>query len=128
MRRHPSPRDATPLPRTDGRACARRFGRQVVRMGTENPSWVHAPAGCFDHRVPRSTIATIRKQDSVSPRDERPKLWQAVVKATLECTRRGGLLHDGGLDPPRAGYVLHRARHRVAVGACLHSGVDAHGG
>jgi putative transposase len=59
--------------------------RLAVRMATENPGW-----GCtrsrgarknLNHRVARSTIATILKAHGIPPSGERPTSWQAFLRA-----------------------------------------------
>jgi transposase InsO family protein len=59
--------------------------RLVVRMATENPSWgytrIQGALKNIGHRVARSTIATILKQQGIPPSRERPTSWQAFVRA-----------------------------------------------
>ena len=59
--------------------------RLVVRMATENPSWgytrLQGALRNLGHRVARSTIATILKQQGVPPSDERPTSWQTFLRA-----------------------------------------------
>jgi transposase InsO family protein len=59
--------------------------RLVVRMATENPSWgytrLQGALKNLEHRVARSTIATILKQQGIPPSDERPTSWQTFLRA-----------------------------------------------
>jgi putative transposase len=59
--------------------------RLVVRMATENPSWgytrLQGALKNLGHRVARSTIATILKQQGIPPSGERPTSWQTFLRA-----------------------------------------------
>ena len=59
--------------------------RLVVRMATENPSWgytrLQGALKNLGHRVARSTIATILKQQGMPPSGERPTSWQTFLRA-----------------------------------------------
>ena len=59
--------------------------RLAVRMATENPSWgytrIQGALKNLGHRVARSTIATILKQQGIPPSDERPTSWQTFLRA-----------------------------------------------
>jgi putative transposase len=59
--------------------------RLVVRMATENPTWgytrIQGALKNLGHRVARSTIATILKQQGIPPRDERSTSWQTFLRA-----------------------------------------------
>jgi transposase InsO family protein len=59
--------------------------RLAVRMATENPSWgytrIQGALKSLDHRVARSTIAAILKQQGIPPSDERPTSWQTFLRA-----------------------------------------------
>ena len=59
--------------------------RLVVRMATENPSWgytrIQGALKNLGHRVARSTIATILKQQGIPPSGERPTSWQTFLRA-----------------------------------------------
>jgi hypothetical protein len=56
-----------------------------VRMATENPRWgytrIQGALKNLNHRVARSTIATILKAQGSPPRGERPTSWQAFLRA-----------------------------------------------
>jgi transposase InsO family protein len=57
----------------------------VVRMATENPSWgytrLQGALKNLGHRVARSTIATMLKQQGIPPSDERPTSWRSFLRA-----------------------------------------------
>ena len=59
--------------------------RLAVRMATENPSWgytrIQGALKNLGHRVARSTIATILKQQGIPPSNERPTSWQTFLRA-----------------------------------------------
>jgi putative transposase len=59
--------------------------RLVVRMASENPSWgymrIQGALKNLGHRVARSTIATILKQQGIPPSGERPTSWQTFLRA-----------------------------------------------
>jgi len=59
--------------------------RLVVRMAHENPNWgytrIQGALKNLDHRVARSTIATILKAHGIPPSAERPMSWQAFLRA-----------------------------------------------
>jgi hypothetical protein len=59
--------------------------RLVVRMATENPRWgytrIQGALKNLNHRVARSTIATILKAQGMPPSGERPTSWQAFLRA-----------------------------------------------
>ena len=58
--------------------------RLVVRMATENPGGYTRTQGALknlNHRVARSTIATILKAHGIPPSGERPTSWQAFLRA-----------------------------------------------
>jgi putative transposase len=59
--------------------------RLVLRMATENPQWgytrIQGALKNLHHRVARSTIATILKAHGIPPSGERPRSWQAFLRA-----------------------------------------------
>jgi hypothetical protein len=59
--------------------------RLVVRMATENPRWgftrIQGALKNLNHRVARSTIATILKEQGIPPGGERSTSWQAFLRA-----------------------------------------------
>ena len=59
--------------------------RLVVRMATENPGWgytrIQGALKNLGHRVGRSTIATILKQQGIPPSGERQTSWQTFLRA-----------------------------------------------
>ena len=104
--------------------------RQLVgRMARENPTrgylWIRKALKNLGHRVERSTIATILKEQGIPPLPERPTLVAHLSAGPLGCDRRGGLLHDRGVDVARLGDVLHALRHRPRVAPRAHPGFNA---
>ncbi len=59
--------------------------RIVVRMATENPSWgytrIQGALKNLGHRVARSTLAAILKQQGIPSSGERPTSWQTFLRA-----------------------------------------------
>jgi hypothetical protein len=59
--------------------------RLVVRMATDNPSWgytrIQGALKNLGHRVGRSTIAKILKEQGIPPSDERPMTWRTFLRA-----------------------------------------------
>ncbi len=59
--------------------------RLVVRMATDNPSWgytrIQGALKNLDHRVARSTIAKILKEQGIPPTRERPMTWRTFLRA-----------------------------------------------
>ena len=59
--------------------------RLIVRMATENPGWgytrIQGALKNLGHRVARSTIATILKQQGIPPSGERQTSWQTFLRA-----------------------------------------------
>jgi hypothetical protein len=59
--------------------------RLVVRMATENPRWgyrrIQGALKNLNHRVARSTIATILRAHGIPPSGERPSSWPAFLRA-----------------------------------------------
>ena len=57
----------------------------VVRMATENPSWgytrIQGALKNLGHRVARSTIARILKDQGIPPSRERPMAWRTFLRA-----------------------------------------------
>jgi putative transposase len=73
--------------------AARRLGRPgvqaeirrlVVRMATENPSWgytrIQGALKNLGHRVARSTVAKILKDEGIPPSRERPMTWRTFLR------------------------------------------------
>jgi transposase InsO family protein len=58
--------------------------RLVVQMATDNPSWgytrIQGALRNLGHRVARSTIATILRQQGIPPSGERPTSWQTFLR------------------------------------------------
>ena len=59
--------------------------RLVVRMATENPSWgytrIQGALENLGHRVARSTIASILKEQGIPPSGNRPMSWRTFLRA-----------------------------------------------
>jgi transposase InsO family protein len=59
--------------------------RLVVRMATDNPSWgytrIQGALKNLGHRVARSTIAKILKEEGIPPSRERPMTWRTFLRA-----------------------------------------------
>ena len=59
--------------------------RLVVRMATDNPSWgytrIQGALKNLGHRVARSTIAKILKEQGIPPSRERPMTWRTFLRA-----------------------------------------------
>jgi transposase InsO family protein len=59
--------------------------RLVVRMATDNPSWgytrIQGALKNVGHRVARSTIAGILKDEGIPPSRERPTAWRTFLRA-----------------------------------------------
>src|SRR5499433_873315 len=61
------------------------IARLIVRMATENPTWgysrIQGALKNLDHRVARSTIARVLKQQGIPPAPERPTSWRTFLRA-----------------------------------------------
>jgi hypothetical protein len=72
--------------------------RLVVRMANENPTWgytrIRGALKNVGHRVARSTIARILKEQGIPPVPGRPTSWDTFLRAHWgrDCWR--GFLHD----------------------------------
>ena len=59
--------------------------RLVVRKATENPRWgdtrIQGALKNLNHRVARSIIAAILKEQGIPPSGERSTSWQAILRA-----------------------------------------------
>ena len=57
----------------------------VVRVATDNPTWgytrIQGALKNLQHRVARSTIASILKAEGLPPRGERPIAWRTFLRA-----------------------------------------------
>jgi transposase len=112
--RHLIARKWTYAPKRLGRpGVIQEIRRLVVRMAEENPTWgytrIRGALKNVGHRVGRSTIARILKEQGIPPVPARPIPWDTFLPAHWrDCWR--GFLHDGGVDVARAGDVLHALR------------------
>jgi transposase InsO family protein len=57
----------------------------IVRMATENPAWgysrIQGALKNLDHRVARSTVAKVLKDNGIAPAPERPSSWRTFMRA-----------------------------------------------
>src|SRR5215813_1045533 len=57
----------------------------IVRMATENPTWgysrIQGALKNLDHRVARSTIARVLKEQGIPPVPDRPSSWRTFLRA-----------------------------------------------
>ena len=99
----------------------------IVRMARENPAWgytrIQGALKNLDHRVARSTVARVLKRQRDPARAGPAMVLAHLSPGALGRDRRGGLLHDGSLDVPRAGDLLHavcaRSREPAGTGGWL---------
>src|SRR5262245_27571895 len=60
----------------------------VVRMATENPSWgytrIQGALKNLGHRVARTTVANILKEQGIPPSGKRPMSWRTFLRAHLD--------------------------------------------
>ena len=72
--------------------------RLVVRMAGDNPSWgytrIQGALKNLNHRVARSTIAKILREQGIPPSRERPMMWRTFLRAHWQAACRRGFLHD----------------------------------
>jgi transposase InsO family protein len=75
------PRKRPGRPRT-----MKNIARLIVRMATENPTWgysrIQGALKNLDHRVARSTIARVLKDQGVPPVPDRPTSWRTFLRAS----------------------------------------------
>src|SRR5213593_3295958 len=101
----------------------------IVRMATENPAWgytrIQGALKNLDHHVARSTVARILKDKGIPPAPGRPSSWRTFSAGALGRDCRGRLFHDGSVDCPRAGDLLHAVRAGSQQSAGADRGLDA---
>ena len=63
----------------------KKIARLIARMATETPTWgysrIQGALKNLDHRVARSTIARVLKQQGIPPRPDRPTSWRTFLRA-----------------------------------------------
>jgi hypothetical protein len=63
----------------------REIAALIVRMATEKPAWSYSRIqGAFrnlDHRVARSTVAKVLKDNGIPPAPGRPSSWRTLLLA-----------------------------------------------
>src|SRR5919201_1111932 len=63
----------------------KKVARLIVRMATENPTWgysrIQGALKNLDHRVARSTIARVLKEQGIPPVPDRPTSWRTFLRA-----------------------------------------------
>jgi hypothetical protein len=74
------PRKRPGRPRT-----MKKITRLIVRMATENPTWgysrIQGALKNLDHRMARSTIARVLKEQGIPPVPNRPTSWRTFLRA-----------------------------------------------
>src|SRR3989441_2153311 len=100
----------------------------ILRMATENPAWgysrIQGALKNLDHRVARSTVAKVLKDNGIPPAPGRPSSWRTFMCALgRDCRCR--LLHDGSVDCSRVGDLLHAVRAGSQEPAGTDRGLDA---
>src|SRR5262244_3830380 len=76
----------TVTPRRPGRpGIMKAISALIVRMATENPGWgytrIQGALKNLGHRVARSTVSRILKQQGIPPSRERPMTWRTFLRA-----------------------------------------------
>jgi putative transposase len=73
------PRKQPGRPRT-----MKKIARLIVRMATENPTWgyrrIQGALKNLDHRVARTTIARVLKEQGIPPVPDRPTSWRTFLR------------------------------------------------
>ena len=82
-------RKRTNLTRRPGRPAVHAEIRGlVVRMATENPSWgytrIQGALKNLGHRVARTTVANILKEQGIPPSGRRPMSWRTFLRTHLD--------------------------------------------
>jgi hypothetical protein len=92
-----------------------------VRMATENPAWgysrIQGALKNLDHRVARSTVAKVLKDNGIPPAPGQALIVAHLSAGALGRDCRGRLLHDGSMDVPRAGDLLHAVPRAIGSSA-----------
>ena len=104
--------------------------RLVARMATDNPSWgytrIQGALKNIGHRVARSTIARILKEQGIPPSGERPMAWRTFLRAHWAAVGAANFLTTEVWTTHGVGHVLHavvidlRSRPVHIVGSTPH--------
>jgi putative transposase len=99
-----------------------------VRMARENPTWgywrIQGALKNLGHRVARSTIATILRNEGIGPVPERPTSWRSFLAAHWEAIAAADFFTTEVWTAARARHLLHAVRHRTRLAARASGGVD----
>src|SRR5947209_19935367 len=78
----------------------------ILRMATENPAWgysrIQGALRDLDHRVARSTVAKVLKDNGLTPAPGRPSSWRAFLRAHWAGLPGGDTAASTSLTNPRA--------------------------
>ena len=76
----------------------REISALIVRIATENSGWgytrIQGALRNLDHRVARSTVAKVLRNQGIPTAPGRPSSWRTFLRAPLGCDRWRRLLHD----------------------------------
>jgi len=102
----------------------REISALIVRMATENSGWgytrIHGALRNLDHRVARSTVATVLKDQGIPPTPGRPSSWRTFLRAHWGAIAGADFFTTevwtgGGLRTYYTLFVLDLASRRVQV-------------
>jgi transposase InsO family protein len=108
--------------------------RLVVRMAEENPTWgysrIRGALQNLGHRVARSTIARILKEQGIPPVPERPTSWRTFLQAHWGAIAGADLFTTEvwtwrGLVTYHTRFVIDLASRRVHIVGCTPNPNDA---
>src|SRR2546422_1263746 len=78
----------------------------ILRMATENPAWgysrIQGALKNLDHRVARSTVAKVLKDNGLTPAPGRPSSWRAFLRAHWASLPGGDTAASTSLTTQRA--------------------------
>jgi hypothetical protein len=117
-------------PRSGRPGIMKEVSSLILRMATENPAWgysrIQGALKNLDHRVARSTVAKVLKDNGIPPAPGRPSSWRTFLRAhwgeiagadfftTEVWTPRGLVTLPRGAEPSGARQRLDRARTRTS--------------